>query len=231
MSLRWSTSLRRADLLGRHVRGRAHHRRRSPSGCRSSVVCWSFEIPKSSTFSRGDPSGRRGDEEVGGLEIAMNDPDRAPRRAPRTPAASGRRAGRWSAAGAGSLTRSVPSRYSSTMYGAPVSSEPTSSTRATCSLLRRTTAWASRRKRCTTSGSGQDLRGAGASRPPAAGAGGGSPARRRPCRPVRGRARRGTCPLGRSRSESRRLRGPDGVGYSSAERRYLRRRRNALAPS
>ncbi|MEJ7727994.1 MAG: hypothetical protein WKG00_02145 [Polyangiaceae bacterium] len=48
--------------------------------------------------------------------------------------------------------RSLPSRYSMTMYGTPFSSAPTSSTRATCSLWIFTAVRASREKRATTSG-------------------------------------------------------------------------------
>ena len=45
-----------------------------------------------------------------------------------------------------------------TMYGAPVSSVPTSRTRATCSLVIFTAARASRAKRATTSGLLERLR-------------------------------------------------------------------------
>ena len=49
--------------------------------------------------------------------------------------------------------RSLPARYSITMYGAPFASVPTSSTRATCSLRSFTAARASRAKRSIASAS------------------------------------------------------------------------------
>ena len=70
--------LRRLELLGRHVRRRAHDRRRlresrvDPGSSPPSDV--SFEIPKSSSFTDGDPSTLRVTKRFEGLRIAVHDP-------------------------------------------------------------------------------------------------------------------------------------------------------------
>ncbi len=113
----------------------------------------SFERPKSMTFTQPLPSARRVRKRFAGLMSRCTTP---------TECASAIASAAWStqSTAVGTVTgpqrvttssRLWPSRYSSTRYGAPLSSVPTSKTRTTCSLWMRVAAHPSRRKRSTTS--------------------------------------------------------------------------------
>ncbi len=112
-----------------------------------------LEMPKSSTFTQLDPSAARVSRRFAGLRSRWTMP--APwASAMASQASSTCCTASWTGSAPRALStteRSLPSRYSITMKGAPSASSPTSSTRATCSLFSRTEARASRRKRATTS--------------------------------------------------------------------------------
>ena len=96
-----------------------------------------FEMPKSRTLTAGEPSARRAKNRLAGLRSRCTIPSEwacaSASQACSTYRTASAMATRPQAAI--SSSRSRPSRYSSTMYGAPLSSVPTSRTRATCSLL------------------------------------------------------------------------------------------------
>src|SRR6266545_2499713 len=112
-----------------------------------------FEIPKSSTFTAKSPSARRITKRLAGLRSRWTIP-----RACASAMASHVCSMNSTACPRGSGPRershsatSSPSRYSITIYGRPLSREPTSMTRATCSLLILIAVRASRAKRATMS--------------------------------------------------------------------------------
>ena len=119
---------RRRHLLGRHVERRAHHGRRLRS-CRDRSPrrrCpVTFEMPKSSTLTTGEPSARRHEEQVRRLEVAVDDAERV-RLGDRLAGLEHVLDGVARPAARRALARArrgrAPSRYSMTMYGAPVSS-------------------------------------------------------------------------------------------------------------
>ncbi len=125
---------------------------RDPSAvrlCASTPVAGAFEMPKSSTFTSTESSMRRVAKRFAGLRSRCTMPS-----ACASATASHAWRTRPATAGTGigpsrrrTSERSMPTRYSMTMYGAPFSSAPTSRTRATCSLVSATAARASRRKR------------------------------------------------------------------------------------
>ena len=113
-----------------------------------------LEIPKSNTLTHGLPSTRRVTNKFAGLRSRCTMP-RAWASAIASHACSKNSIASGTARAPLRRThapRSSPCRYSITMYGEPLSSVPTSDTRATCSLLILTAARASRAKRSTASG-------------------------------------------------------------------------------
>ena len=143
---------RRAHLLGRHVERRAEHRARSREpghfAARSPRIGLRHAEVEHLDLRRAADGAR--EKQVLRLEIAVHDARgvRLGDGLARLQDPVGGRVDRQrTAARLRILPRSLPSRNSMTMYGAPDSSLPTSSTRATCSLLSLTAARASRRNR------------------------------------------------------------------------------------
>ena len=136
MSLRWSTG-QAAALLGRHVRGRADHARRSRSApSRRVAACAELGDAEVEHLDEvGDRASRRHEEDVVGLEIAVDDAarvrgaERAADCAAMCSAPRDRRAARVAA----TLASVSPSSSSMTMYDAPSASSPKSMISTMCS--------------------------------------------------------------------------------------------------
>ena len=113
-----------------------------------------FEMPKSRSLTRTDPSLRFARKRFAGFRSRWTIPAEWTSPSPSHACIAYSMASPIGSDGVDcrSESRSRPSRYSITRYGAPPSSVPTSETRATYSLWMRAAARASRRNRPTASG-------------------------------------------------------------------------------